>query len=86
MKTRTISICQGKGSIGHNNRAFHAKNTDPLRTKNNIILVREPIREAYDKLFSAAVKRYNAKQKRSDRKSRLTILNISSDSRLPKQS
>lgn len=68
MKTRTISICQGKGSIGHNNRAFHAKNTDPSRTQNNIILVREPIREAYDKLFSAAVKRYNAKQKRSDRK------------------
>ena len=68
MKARTISICQGKGSIGHNNRAFHTKNTDPSRTKNNIVFVREPIGEAYDKLFSAAVERYNAKQKRSDRK------------------
>lgn len=68
MISRTISICQGKGSIGHNNRAFHTKNTDSARTKNNIVFVREPIGTAYDKLFSKAVKRYNAKQKRSDRK------------------
>lgn len=68
MTSRTISICQGKGSIGHNNRAFHTKNTAPARTKNNIVFVREPIGTAYDKLFSKAVKRYNAKQKRSDRK------------------
>lgn len=68
MTSRTISICQGKGSIGHNNRAFHTKNTDSARTKNNIVFVREPIGTAYDKLFSKAVKRYNAKQKRSDRK------------------
>lgn len=68
LTSRTISICQGKGSIGHNNRAFHTKNTDPARTKNNIVFVREPIGTAYDKLFSKAVKRYNAKQKRSDRK------------------
>ncbi|MGN0691416.1 MAG: plasmid recombination protein [Oscillospiraceae bacterium] len=68
MKSRTISVCQGKGSIGHNNRAFHTKNTDPARTKNNIVFVREPIGDAYGKLFSAAVDRYNAKQKRSDRR------------------
>ena len=68
MRARTISICQGKGSIGHNNRAFHTKNTDPARTKNNIVFVREPIGTAYDKLFAEAVERYNAKQKRSDRK------------------
>lgn len=68
MTSRTISICQGKGSIGHNNRAFHTKNTDPARTKNNIVFVREPIGIAYDKLFAEAVERYNANQKRSDRK------------------
>lgn len=68
MTSRTISICQGKGNIGHNNRAFHTKNTDPARTKNNIVFVREPIGTAYDKLFAEAVERYNAKQKRSDRK------------------
>lgn len=68
MISRTISICQGKGSIGHNNRTFHTKNIDPARTKNNIVFVREPIGTAYDKLFAEAVERYNAKQKRSDRK------------------
>lgn len=68
MISRTISICQGKGSIGHNNRTFHTKNTDPARTKNNIVFVREPIGTAYEKLFAEAVERYNAKQKRSDRK------------------
>lgn len=68
MTSRTISICQGKGSIGHNNRAFHTKNTDPARTKNNIVFVREHIGTAYDKLFAEVVERYNAKQKRSDRK------------------
>lgn len=68
MTSRTISICQGKGSIGHNNRTFHTKNTDPARTKNNIVFVREPIGTAYEKLFAEAVERYNVKQKRSDRK------------------
>jgi len=68
LTSRTISICQGKGSIGHNNRTFHTKNTDPARTKNNIVFVREPIGTAYDKLFAESVERYNAKQKRSDRK------------------
>lgn len=68
MISRTISICQGKGSIGHNNRTFHTKNTDPERTKNNIVFVREPIGTAYEKLFAESVERYNAKQKRSDRK------------------
>ena len=68
MTSRTISICQGKGSIGHNNRTFHTKNTDPARTKNNIVFVREHIGTAYEKLFAEAVERYNAKQKRSDRK------------------
>ena len=68
MTSRTISICQGKGSIGHNNRAFHTKNTHPARTKDNIVCVREPIDEAYDSLFAEAVDRYNAKQKRSDRR------------------
>lgn len=68
MTSRTISICQGKGSIGHNNRAFHTKNTDPARTKNNIVFVREHIGTAYEKLFAEAVERYNANQKRSDRK------------------
>lgn len=65
---KTISHCQGKGSLTHNNRRFSAKNVDSSRTKNNIIFIEQPIADAYDDLFGAAIERYNAKQKRSDRK------------------
>ena len=65
---RTISLCQGKGSIGHNNRVFHTKNTSPALTPNNIVFVQQPIKEAYEQLFGEAVERYNARQTRSDRK------------------
>lgn len=65
---KTISHCQGKGSLTHNNRKFSAKNVDSSRTKDNIIFIEQPIADAYDDLFGAAIERYNAKQKRSDRK------------------
>lgn len=65
---KTLSHCQGKGSLSHNNRDFKPKNVDSGRTKNNVTFIKEPIGEAYEKLFGAAVERYNAKQKRSDRK------------------
>lgn len=54
--------------MSHNNRDFKPKNVDSGRTKNNVTFIKEPIGEAYEKLFGAAVERYNAKQKRSDRK------------------
>lgn len=66
--SKTISMCQGKGSLAHNNRNFSAKNIDSTRTKDNVVFVREDLGEAYAKLFGGAVERYNAKQKRSDRK------------------
>ena len=65
---KTISHVQGKGSITHNNRKFSAKNVDDTRTKDNIVFNEQPIADAYDELFGAAVERYNEKQKRSDRK------------------
>ncbi len=68
MSKKRISHCQGKGSLTHNNRKFGAKNVDGLRTKDNIVFVEQPISEAYEQLFGAAVERYNAKQKRADRK------------------
>lgn len=68
MSEKRISHCQGKGSLTHNNRKFNAKNVDDTRTKDNIIFVQQPIEEAYEHLFGAAVERYNAKQKRPDRK------------------
>ena len=54
--------------MSHNNRDFKPKNVDSGRTKNNVTFIKEPIGKAYEKLFGAAVERYNARQKRSDRK------------------
>ncbi len=68
MSEKRISHCQGKGSLTHNNRKFNAKNVDDTRTKDNIVFISQSIDEAYEHLFSAAVERYNARQKRSDRK------------------
>ena len=68
MSTKTISMCQGKGSLSHNNREFTAKNIDSSRTADNIIFVKQGLGEAYDQLFGAAVERYNARQRRNDRK------------------
>lgn len=68
MSTKTISMCQGKGSLSHNNREFTARNIYSSRTANNIVLVRQDLSETYDQLFGTAVERYNARQKRNDRK------------------
>jgi regulator of replication initiation timing len=68
MKIKTMSHCQGKGSLSHNNRDFLPKNVDESRIKDNITFIKEPIAEAYEKIFDAAVERYNAKQIRADRK------------------
>lgn len=68
MKEKRVSFGQGKGSIAHNNREFVADNVDVFRTPDNITFVCQPIGEAYDLLFSESTERYNAKQKRNDRK------------------
>lgn len=68
MAAKTISHCQGKGSLSHNNRKFQAKNVDSSRTADNVSFIEIPIKQAYEKCFGSAVERYNAKQKRFDRK------------------
>ena len=68
MNKKTISMCRGKGSLSHNNREFTAKNIDPFRTPDNIVFVQQDLGETYHQLFDEAVERYNAHQKRSDRK------------------
>lgn len=68
MKEKRISFGQGKGSIAHNNREFVADNVDVFRIPDNITFVCQPIGEAYDQLFAESTERYNAKQKRNDRK------------------
>lgn len=65
---KTISMMVGKGSISHNNRKFTAKNVIAERTSENTIYVQDDLREVYHELFDTALERYNAKQKRSDRK------------------
>ena len=58
----------GKGSVNHNSRKFHAKNTDPQRSHWNVEYCNQDIREVYHELFDGALERYNAKQTRKDRK------------------
>lgn len=58
----------GKGSLNHNSRKFHAKNTDPNRTHWNVEYCNEDIKDVYHELFDDALKRYNDKQTRKDRK------------------
>ena len=64
----TISFMTGKGSLNHNSRKFHAKNTDPNRTHWNVEYCNEDIKDVYHELFDDALKRYNDKQTRKDRK------------------
>ena len=64
---RTISIMVGKGSVNHNSRKFHAKNTDSERSYLNVEYCNENLQSVYHQLFDEAQQRYNAKQKRADR-------------------
>ncbi len=65
---RTISAMVGHGSVNHNSRKFHAKNTDPERSHLNITYCQENIKAVYHELFDEALERYNAKQTRADRR------------------
>ena len=69
-----ISLPQGKGSQMHNRRDYEKygkaipDNIDQSRTHLNITLVDKDIREAYQEFFGEALEKYNAKQKRADRR------------------
>lgn len=65
---RTISAMVGKGSATHNSRSFTAENVDSERTHLNIDYCNEPIKKVYHEMFDEALKQYNDKQKRKDRK------------------
>ena len=68
MHKNTISVMVGKGSLNHNSRVFYAENVDPSLSHLNIEYCNENIKDVYHELFDDALARYNAKQKRSDRK------------------
>ena len=65
---RTISAMVGKGSVNHNSRKFKAENVDGERSNLNIDYCNEPIKKIYHELFDEALKRYNEKQTRADRR------------------
>ena len=68
ISAKTISHVQGKGSLTHNNRDFHYKNVDPERTKDNTAYARQTLPDAYAECFGDSLERYNAQQKRADRR------------------
>lgn len=65
---RTISAMVGKGSVNHNSRKFKAENVNADRSYLNIDYCNENIKQVYHDLFDEALKRYNDKQTRTDRK------------------
>ena len=65
---RTISFMTGKGSVNHNSRKFHAKNTDSERSYLNVEYCNENVKDVYHELFDEALVRYNEKQTRNDRR------------------
>ena len=65
---RTISAMVGKGSVNHNSRKFNARNTDSERSHLNITYCHENIKTVFHELFDEALKRYNDRQTRADRR------------------
>ncbi|MDE6678935.1 MAG: plasmid recombination protein [Ruminococcus sp.] len=64
-----ISFSGGsKAKLKHNTREFISKNVDESRTSDNIIIKDMTVHEAYEELFGEAQRKYNAKQKRKERK------------------
>ena len=65
---KTLSFGKGKGNVRHNNREYITPNVDQSRLADNVYLVKQDIRDAYEECFGQAIADYNATQKRSDRK------------------
>lgn len=65
---RTISAMVGKGSVNHNQRKFTAENVNKSRSHLNRVYYSDKIEDVYHQLFDEALKRYNEKQTRNDRK------------------
>jgi len=68
LKRKTGVIRQGSvGNLSHNRREIEGeKHID--YTRENIVLVRQTLQEAYAEAFGAAVEEYNSGQKRKDRR------------------
>ena len=58
----------GKGSVNHNTRKFKAANVDGERSCKNISYCNESIKKVYHELFGEALKKFNERQTRADRR------------------
>lgn len=65
---RHISYARGKGKLRHNNREMISPNVDRSKIGDNITLKRQSLADAYEEIFGKATEKYNAQQRRSDRK------------------
>lgn len=65
---RTVSVVKGKGNVNHNNREFVTENVIEERIEDNITYKKESLEDAYEHLFGDAIREYNERQKRNDRK------------------
>lgn len=65
---RHISYSRGKSKLRHSNRDIISPNVGQNRIANNITLKRQSLANAYEEIFGKATAKYNAKQRRSDRK------------------
>ena len=69
-----ISMPQGEGSLFHNRRAYEKEgktipeHINTAKSHENITLIDKDIKQAYNEIFGDALAKYNAKQKRADRK------------------
>lgn len=72
----SVNSSSKKTNIRHNNRELDEeeyklpahKHIIRELSKENVVLVKKPIEEVYEELFGEALKEYNSKQKREDRK------------------
>jgi len=86
MSKLSVSFTLGKASarkanIEHNNREFISNNVDVSRLADNVTYIRQDIQEAYEDLFGEALREYNEKQTRKDRKIHDYFQHIQDDKR-----
>lgn len=88
MRTNTASVSRGRVAPTHNTREYvtdRAHCPDHIhydRIKDNLVLINEPIRNAYDRLFGDALDAYNAKQTRADRRIDSYLDHVRTDKKL----
>lgn len=89
----SFKTATSKTNLKHNNRTLNDKekkekahsHIDFSKSEQNIYIKQEKIEDAYDKLFGEALQKYNAKQKRNDRKINNYLQKVKKDGNLDVQ-